>query len=196
MDGRTLSRRTVSACLLSVGMSTTVLAAHYDFNGTLIEIDGWFGTGANESVVVIDWNDTNGPYVTESHAWGYRWDGSATVKDALLAIEAGGSLSLEFAFGGGFLNHAWYDDGIDTHTTDGYAGWVWSGSTADGGETLVLNGGGLDVEPLQHHVIEAINWNPGLWTGDNFTIPVPEPAAGLILMLAATVVLCVRRQRD
>jgi hypothetical protein len=190
MDGRTLLARGVSACL-----STTVLAAPYDFNGTPVEIDDWFGSGTSESVIVIDWNQTNGPYVTEAHAWGYRWDSPTSVKNALLAIEAGSALTMEYAFGGGFINNAWYNDGIDNHTTDGYAGWVWTGSTADGGGTVVLNGDGVDVELLEHNVIEAINWNPGDWTGANFTIPVPEPATGLLLMLPMAVVLLRRRRR-
>lgn len=190
MDGRTLLISLATACL-----STTALAAPYDFDGTWVEVDEWYGSGANESIIVIDWNETNGPYATEAHAWGYRWDGPTTIKDALLVIEASSTLTVEYAFGGGFVNNAWYDDGVDHHATDGYAGWVWVGSTADGGDTLVLNGGGVHVEPLEHHVIEAINWNPGDWTGANFTIPAPEPATSLMLTFPAVIVLLrVRRK--
>ncbi len=179
--------------LLCACLTSSVVAASYDFNGTTVDVDDWFGTGANESLIVLDWNDTNGPYTTESHAWGYRWSGTTTIKDALLAIEAATSLSIEYAFGGGFVNHADYADGIDTHTTAGYAGWVWVGSTSDGGLNYTLNGGGVDVELLEHHTIEAINWNPGDWTGDNFTLPVPEPGMAMLLFPAALVLL--RRAR-
>lgn len=46
------------------------------------DITNWVGTGANESALVIDWQDGG-----DALAWGYRWDGSATGLDMLTAIE-------------------------------------------------------------------------------------------------------------
>ena len=44
------------------------------------------GTGANQASLVIDFNDGAG---TESFAWGYRWDGTASGEDMITAIAAG-----------------------------------------------------------------------------------------------------------
>ena len=49
---------------------------------TLDDIHFWVGSGAKRAAVVIDWSRDGQP----SLAWGYRWDGDATLADALLAI--------------------------------------------------------------------------------------------------------------
>lgn len=49
------------------------------------DVQHWVGAGSNRAVLVIDWNDGKSP---ASLAWGYRWDGSATAQDMLLALVA------------------------------------------------------------------------------------------------------------
>lgn len=172
--------------LVVLAASGVADAALYNLNNHWVEVDYWAGVGPNETIVVVDWNDTHGPYLTESHAWGYRWSGDQTVKDALEAIELAGALDMEYGYGGGFVLHAdYFDPSIDTdnHRTTDYEGWCWSGSTTDGGLNWEGSGGGLDTEPLAHNQIEGLNWNPGDWTGDNLTIPVPEPATITLVAL-------------
>ena len=41
----------------------------------------WVGTGSNEAVMAVNWADT-------ALAWGYRWDGTATVADMMAHIAA------------------------------------------------------------------------------------------------------------
>ncbi|MBR4646378.1 MAG: T9SS type A sorting domain-containing protein [Bacteroidales bacterium] len=45
------------------------------------EILFWVGTGSNEAVMAVNWADT-------ALAWGYRWDGTATVADMMNHIAA------------------------------------------------------------------------------------------------------------
>lgn len=177
----------VGACLVMAG---AVQATPYNLAGTWVEVDYWASDGSPspefETVVVIDWNNTNGPYLTEAHAWGYRWSGNEMVLDALQAIDAAGPLDLEFGYGGAFLMHATYNNPLidtDQHRTTGWGGWCYLAGSADGGQTWQPNGGGVDTEPLGHGQFEGINFNPGAWTFSNFDIPAPEPAS-LVLLFA------------
>jgi len=169
-------------------------AAPYDFgpNGW-IEVDYWADSGAAvtpyETILVIDWNQTNGPYVSEAHAWGFRWgeaDGPLYVSDALAAVDAAGALDVTTAYGGGFLSDATYADADgDAHSTTGYSGWWWVGETSDGGATWTGNAGGIDQEPLVDGSIEGFNMDGGAWWSDTLTVPTPEPASLGLLALGA-----------
>lgn len=50
------------------------------------DIELWVGSGANRAAMVIDWVESSAE--PPALAWGYRWDGSATGRDMLLAIVA------------------------------------------------------------------------------------------------------------
>ncbi len=200
----------VLAAVLATATSAAV-ADLYSLNGYTVDVDYWAGaaagTGISETIVVADWNDTNGPYVSESHAWGYRWDSAEAkcVKDALDAIAAAGAFSYTTAYGGGFVGHLFYDDGDgDTHTTEiptDYHGWAWLGDSTDGGATWNDNASGIDVEPLADGTIEGLNFNPSTfvdWSNygsDNLTVPVPEPATISLLLLGIASAAATRRMR-
>ncbi|MFA8300348.1 MAG: DUF5074 domain-containing protein [Hyphomicrobiales bacterium] len=47
------------------------------------DISYWVGSGSNQAILQIQWNDTEG---SESLAWGYRWDGEAKGIDMLEAV--------------------------------------------------------------------------------------------------------------
>ncbi len=67
--------------LLSVASAT--YGAELSFN----DIEFWTGSGSNRTGVAIDWDGDNlGDANAPSFAWGYRWDGNATVEDALRAV--------------------------------------------------------------------------------------------------------------
>lgn len=78
MTGVTRVIMVVLACLASCG---SALAFHLD------DIEYWIGEGANRSGLAIDWDgDDLGLESAPSLAWGYRWDGAATLEDALRAV--------------------------------------------------------------------------------------------------------------
>jgi len=200
-------RRKKMKCLLVLvglagllGATGSAGAAPYNLNGNWVEVDYWTGSGANETIIVIDWNMTNGPYISEAHAWGFRWDGTAYLAGTLAAIDAAGSLDLTYGYGGGFLLHAFYGDaGGDKHNTQSpidYAGWWWLGDTTDGGLTWTANLVGTNAKTLAHGRIEGLNMDSGAWTGATLTIPVPEPATiGLLAAGAGAILLRLRRRR-
>lgn len=47
------------------------------------DVSLWAGSGTNESVLVVDWHDGATP---EAVAWGFRWNGAATVGDLMKAV--------------------------------------------------------------------------------------------------------------
>ena len=189
---------TVAVVLMAAGIARAA-PYHFGANGW-VEVDCWAGGGANETIVVIDWNTTNGPYVSETHAWGFRWDGTAYLADALNAIEAAGALDLTYGYGGGFLFHAFYNDADgDLHNTQSpndYEGWWWTGDTTDGGQTWTASLVGIRAKTLAHGRIEGLNMDSGAWTGATLTIPTPEPATvGLLAAGAGAILLRLRRKR-
>lgn len=65
---------------------------------TLNEIDFWVGSGPNEAALIIDWKDGKSP---QALAWGFRWDGVATVGDMIQAIA--GTTQIRAADSGAFI---------------------------------------------------------------------------------------------
>ncbi len=175
----------IATLILTMTLPVFVNASVVTTQGLNVKVDYCAGTGQNQAIIVIDWNDMNGPYNTESHAWCYKWDSSATLADALTAIDAAGALDITTGYGGGFLNDAFYNqtavDG-DNHTSTGYSGWWWTGSTTDGGQNWTPASGGLTSNILQNGIIEGINGHAGQWNANGLEIPtVPEPTSLLLL---------------
>jgi hypothetical protein len=186
-------------CLMIV-LAVSTRAMGYTMQGLDIAVDYWAGAGSNETIVVIDWNQTNGPYKTSSHAWGFRWDGTAYLSDALAAIDAAGALNVETLYGGDFVGDAFYCDpsiDSDNHTSAGYSGWWWVGDTTNGGVTWNATAAGLTSETLTSGKIEGINsvtnFDEWLAGGDTLTIPTPEPCT---LTISAIGGLLLRRRKD
>ncbi len=68
------------ACLLLSFTTPAARASAFTFD----DIQFWVGTGTNRSALVVDWfEDSAEPAAL---AWGYRWDGTATGRDMLLAV--------------------------------------------------------------------------------------------------------------
>ncbi len=167
----------------------------YVIQGVDMKIEYWTGTGAKECAVAIDWNSTNGPYASQFHIFGYRWDGSKTVAEALSAIDAAGLLNVVTSpdYGPGFIDYILYNQTLvdgDNHTNMGYAGWWWCGQTQNGGKTWDGNTGGITQEYLWNGGIEAINIDGTNWGSQNMTIP--EPAT--LILLAFGVGLLTRKK--
>jgi hypothetical protein len=171
-----------SLLLMMVMVSAVSVSQAYLIQEKNLNIEYWAGTGANECVVAIDWNATNGPYASAFHIFGYRWDGDKTVADVLAAIDAAGAVDIVYGYGGGFISHIYFDQTLvdgDNHTSANYAGWWWLGDTQDGGQTWDVNNGGTADEYLWNGGIEGINIDGRNWSSDNMTIP--EPATFILL---------------
>jgi hypothetical protein len=140
-------------------------------------IDGTIGSGANETMIVIDWETG----ATSSHAWRFRWDGLksyADALDALLANVSGFSWSQS-----SFVQYVNYDEGSENHVTVS-AGWLSFWESSDGENWLTTN---LGV--YQQLLVDAgwvgVNANlPEIWPGDAPSLPVPEPSAEALFALS------------
>ncbi|MBO7492830.1 MAG: T9SS type A sorting domain-containing protein [Bacteroidales bacterium] len=100
----------------------------------------WVGTGSNEAVMAVNWADT-------ALAWGYRWDGTATVADMMNHIAAADP---RFSFTGtGMVSDINYIDTAAGMTTPlGITPGNWWGSTNNGvmdmGMAQTLSNGDLE----------------------------------------------------
>ena len=184
--------------LISVG---AVHSSPYEFNGSWVEIDYWAGSGSNEAIIVIDWNNTNGPYDTETHAWGYMWDGTKKIVDALNALDSAGALDIITGYGGSFLNDAYYDEvsqgiGTDDHTSAGYSGW-WAIAECIDGIEWALNGGiGGNLTDGKYF---GHNMDSGAWTIATLDTPfasVPIPGAIWLLGSGILALISIRRRNS
>ena len=196
MNGRNTEMRKTICVIVVLATSSAALAAPYEFNGVLIEVDAWAGSGANESILVVDWNrlDHGADTITESHAFGYRWDGTRYESDMLNAFNDAGVFTLTTGYGGAFLYNIVYDDGTEVHqhieegswnlasTSDPYANWgtwgdsEWNFNTAGFNQELLADG--------QFEGINAIMFFGSLpsYADDQLNIPiVPEPCTLALL---------------
>ena len=215
-------RATVGMLVLGWAMFSVVVGVRAaDAGFTVNDIRYWIGTGSNQAVLVIDWNDGPGP---RSLAWGYRWDGSATGEDMLTAIvNADPRLNWRVGafsdyglplYGVGYdLN----DDGIlptirpetvgaDTSGDHWADGWFTAGYWGyyiddDGNNTAGDSWGfpdaGMSMRALCDGVWDGWSFAPG-FSGDAPSEPVaaiPEPGTISLLALGAGAILLRLRRR-
>lgn len=186
----------------------TAAGSPYSLDGTWVDVDYWAGSGSNEAIVVVDWNNVNGPYATASHAWGYRWEGEKSLADAISGICSAGPLQITTSYGGGYISDAYYTNSAvdnDAHSTMDWSGWWWLGRTLDGGNQWTANAGSTIQENLVDNAIYALNndgptwmvgpvdWADPLWGASSITIPVPEPTMITLLLGGGLVGLMCRR---
>ena len=76
------TRRIILSAALALGFSASSMAGLVN---SFDDIEFWVGSGANQAVLIIDFNDGQ---TSESFAWGYRWDGTACGADMILAVAA------------------------------------------------------------------------------------------------------------
>lgn len=185
MYGNKLDRNTLLSTLLST-LPTLLLAlvvapaTTHALSFTDVIVESEVGSGANEAMIVIDWQAGTSP----SHAWLFRWDGAASHEDAYAAIDiAEGS---DFSWSGGpfvsYMDYAADDDG-DAHATTNI-GWLSFWSSGDGESWLDLQVGIGDEALVDGGWAGA---NPNLevngWPGEPPVAPLPEPGTSLLLGL-------------
>lgn len=193
-------------------LTAPLTAAIYDFTDALgqtasIEVDYWTGTGSFETLLVIDWNQT-GSYETPSHAFGYRWDGTATTVQTMLdQITTNGALDSKII---GYVRNLYYNDADgDMHLHNEEGSWNFA-STRDlfaqwgsANDTWTLYGQweanqtGIDSEYIDDGQLEGINafyYFDASQPYENLDVPfvVPEPAVLSMLALGS---LCLKLRK-
>jgi len=140
-------------------------------------VDGTIGSGANETLIVIDWDAG----ATPSHAWRFQWDGLLAYADALDALAANVS---GFSWSqSSFVQYVNYDEGSENHVTI-FAGWLSFWESGDGENWLTTNLG-IYEQPLVDGGWVGVNANlPEDWPGDAPSLPVPESSTGLLFAMS------------
>jgi hypothetical protein len=207
--------RIVASLVVIVCCAVSSLAAPYYFQSASgqnawLEIDAWAGSGANESILVVDWNVYGGPYQAPSHAFGFRWDGTATQADMLQAFHDAGIFTLTTGYGGAFLYNISYDTGSETLSHADELG-SWNLASADSpyaqwGDWGTGNGlgdwydnkAGIDQQAIQNGWIDGINaiaWFSGDPNAYMLDVPlvVPEPTSLSLLILGGGFLLWRRK---
>jgi len=150
-------------------------------------VDATIGSGANETLIVIDWETGDTP----SHAWLFQWDGAlsyADAFDALMLNIVGFSWSQE-----SFVQYMNYDHGLDDHASEAL-GWLSFWESSDG-EIWATTNLGVYEQVLVAGGWVGVNANlpDGTWPGDAPVLPVPEPSTGALLALSLVGITARRR---
>jgi hypothetical protein len=121
--------------VLVLTLAATAGAELYEFDGRMVDIEYWAGSGSNEAVCVVSFD----PGL--DYAFGFRWDGHATGFDMLSDIAGAGSLEVVTNdFGWGV-----FVDGIayDGHSAGGAYPTDWLGYfTSEDGINWNVSGAG------------------------------------------------------
>ena len=177
----------VSLCLVVSASADLV-----DFGGTDVDVEGWYGSGANESTLIVDFGDA-------SYAFSYMWsDPGTTSFDMLQGVAA--ESSFEFA-------HTDWGWGItvDTMTYDGYS--LGEADTWDNGFGFWLSSNGEDWETSPQGVntqpLSDGSWDgwtyfepPDEWPGGEPTVPVPEPSTAAMLLMGGAIAVTRRLRKS
>ena len=122
------------------------------------DINWWVGTGTNEAMLILDFT-----FDSEAVAFGYRWNGNATVADMLQAF-LDSCQGFEFpGLENGFITSITYNDSINNIFHDdvnagvlGYWMYAVNNGYADAVTTQALNNG--DIVYFEYHT-DMNNWD-------------------------------------
>lgn len=84
-------------------------AKNIDFSAS--DVQFWCGTGSNESVVIVAWDDMDTPVAL---VWGVRWNGTNAVALDLIDSIAAHDSRFTFNYGGGLISNVEYVENGDT----------------------------------------------------------------------------------
>jgi len=105
-------------------------------DGREIDVEYWAGTGANQSVLIVDFRQGADDYF----AFGYEWDtaDAPTAADMVIALDAAGALDVDmtdYGPGLGFsVDRIRYDDGSGLMQTGDYPAYMIDGEAGDPSE--------------------------------------------------------------
>ncbi len=164
--------------IIWIAIATLMLAGEaFGLSFDDVLIDGTIGSGANETMIVIDWETG----ATSSHAWRFQWDGALSYAGALdtLATNVSGFSWSQTSF----VQYVNYDEGSENHVTV-YEGWLSFWESTDG-ENWLDTQLGVYQQPLVDGGWVGVNANlPEIWPGDAPTVPVPEPSTGTLVAMS------------
>ena len=149
IDNLTVTLANSDTTVNPIDTTETLIDATIDFS----EILYWVGEGSNEAVMAVNWADT-------ALAWGYRWNGTATVADMMADIAAADP---RFSYTvSGFLDDINYIDTASGMTTPlGITPGNWWGSTNNGfmdmGMGQTLNNGDFEkwADPAAGVIVDS-----------------------------------------
>ncbi len=102
------------------GSITRAGTVTYDW--MLVDIQESFGSGANETMLVVDWKSGTTP----SYAWLYNWsDPATTMDDALRQVATSEPSVFQYSAPEDFVVELNYFDGTKQHIGN-TQGWIWS----------------------------------------------------------------------
>ena len=144
-------------CMINLTFAQEMVTVHqngHDFQVSAVRsvtdypaenIQFWVGTGSNSVVAVFKWCQDE----TMGIAYGYRWDGSATIYDMLTGIAAADSrFTVTFNSSQTFINNISYQD--DTYNeyfeTEGYCMYTFNGSMSAGLSDALSDNGYFELE--------------------------------------------------
>lgn len=144
-------------CMINLTFAQEMVTVHqngHDFQVSAVRsvtdypaenIQFWVGTGSNSVVAVFKWCQDE----TMGIAYGYRWDGSATIYDMLTGIAAADSrFTVTFNSSNTFINNLAYQD--DTYNeyleTEGYCMYTFNGSMSAGLSDALSDNGYFELE--------------------------------------------------
>ena len=183
-SGRMMSLRNLICLIVVLAItSSAVIATPVNFGGTWVEVDYWAGTGSNEAIVVVDFAASGG----DSSAFGFKWDGIATGYDALVAIDAAGTLDFEATSYG---DMGYFIDNFYYNSESGNESYYWQYFTSSDGSTWASSWVGMSDRTLTNGDWDG--WYNGFDPGVSPTTPIPEPTTIVLLGLGG---LLVRRHR-
>ena len=163
--------------------SSLAIATPVNFGGTWVEVEYWGGSGSNEAIVVVDFHATGG----DSYAFGFKWDGSATGYDALVAIDVAGALDFEATY---YSGSGYFIDNFYYNNVSGDQSYYWQYFTSSDGVVWNSSAAGMSDRTLT--VGDWDGWYNGFDPGVSPTTPIPEPVTIALLALGG---LLLRRRR-
>lgn len=152
-----VSRRLMSFIVFLAVTSSLAIARPVNFNGTWVEVEYWAGSGSSEAIVVVDFEATGG----DSYAFGFRWDGSATAYDALVAIDAAGDLDFEATYYSGW---GYFIDNFYYNSESGEQSYYWQYFTSSDGIVWTSSWVGMSDRVLTDGSWDGWynSWDPGV----------------------------------
>jgi hypothetical protein len=157
-------------CMINLAFAQQTVTIHqngHDFQVSAVRsvtdypaenIQFWVGSGSNSIVAVFQWcqNETMGI------AYGYRWDGSATVYDMLTAIDAADSrFTMVFAGTTSINTYTYQDDMYNEYLED--AGWLMytiNGNYCSGLSDALVNNGYFEMNEFGDCTLPTTNIIP------------------------------------